>query len=54
MLTKHEPFTDQGDFPVPVVRLVEKYDNQTDYEMDQGAIFRTKKGYLGVVVSGCS
>lgn len=49
------PFTDQEIFPVPVCECVEQYDTSEEYELDAGAVFKTKdRNYLGVVVSGCS
>jgi hypothetical protein len=54
-LEDHAPFTDQESFPVPVVKLLAEYDISESWELDAGAIFKTKDGkYLGVTVSGCS
>jgi len=55
MLTKHGLFFDQEAPPIPVVECVAEYDVSGPYEVDNGAIFKTKDGkFIGVVISGCS
>lgn len=48
------PFFDQESPIVDVVGIIAYLDVSEPYELDAAAVFKAKKGYLVVFVSGCS
>ena len=53
-LENYGNYMDQEDPPVPVIDFIAEYDASEPYEIDMGAVFKTEKGFLGVVIGGCS
>ena len=53
-LDKYNSFMDQEDPPVPVYSCIAEADFSEPYEVDEAAIFTTKNGFVGVIISGCS
>ena len=48
------PFFDQEPPEVFLLGLIASMDKSEPYKLDAGAVFKAKKGYLVVFVSGCS
>jgi hypothetical protein len=48
------PYFDQEDPQVPVTGMIADLDDSHPWELDSAAVFKAAKGYLVVIVSGCS
>ena len=50
----YSPYFDQEEPQIEVTGMIADYDISQPYELDACAVFKAKKGYLVVFVSGCS
>ena len=50
----YSPYFDQEEPEAEIVGMIAEQDDSEPYELYAAAVFKTKRGYLVVFVSGCS